>query len=108
MTRWIAAAAAVFLSALSSQPSALPPSALTPSALFEGARVIVGDGRMIDNGAVLVEGDTITRVGRKGDVKAPAGSARVDLTGRTIMPGMVLAHGHIGYLRGTTFERENY
>src|SRR5438105_11926313 len=76
--------------------------------LFEGARLIVGDGRIIDNGAVLVEGDTITRVGRKGDVKAPAGAARVDLTGKTIMAGMVLAHGHIGYLRGTTFARENY
>src|SRR5438270_6055354 len=103
MTRWIAAAAAVFLSALSSQPSALE-----RSALFEGARVIVGDGRVIDDGAVLVEGDTITRVGRKGDVKAPAGASRVDLTGKTIMPGMVLAHGHIGYLRWTTFARENY
>src|SRR6266550_1775605 len=98
MTRWMAAAAAVFLSAVSPQPSAL----------FEGARVIIGDGRVIESGAVLVEGDTITRVGRKGDIKSPAGAARVDLTGKTIMPGMVLAHGHIGYLRGTTFARENY
>ena len=79
-----------------------------PSALFEGARLILGDGRVIENGALLVEGDTITRVGRKGDIAAPPGTARVDLTGKTIMPGMVLAHGHIGYLRGTTFARENY
>jgi len=79
-----------------------------PSALFEGARLILGDGRTIDDGAMLIEGDTITRVGRKGDVSAPNGSTRVDLTGKTVMPGMVLAHGHIGYLRGTTFGRENY
>jgi imidazolonepropionase-like amidohydrolase len=76
--------------------------------LFEGARLIIGDGRTIENGALLVEGDAITRVGRKGDIAAPAGSTRVDLTGKTVMPGMVLAHGHIGYLRGTTFARENY
>ena len=98
MTRWIAAAAGVVLLAQSPQPSTL----------FEGARLILGDGRTIENGALLVERDTITRVGRKGEVSAPSGAARVDLTGRTIMPGMVLAHGHIGYLRGTTFARENY
>jgi imidazolonepropionase-like amidohydrolase len=98
MTRWIAAAAGVLL--LAQRPQ--------PSALFEGARLIVGDGQTIENGALLVEGDTITRVGRKGDVTASAGAMRVDLTGKTIMPGMVLAHGHIGYLRGTTFARDNY
>jgi len=88
---------------------ALAQRAGTPTAtLFEGARLIIGDGRTIDNGALLVEGDTITRVGRKGGVTAPANATRVDLTGKTIMPGMVLAHGHIGYLRGTTFARENY
>jgi imidazolonepropionase-like amidohydrolase len=77
--------------------------------LYENARIIIGDGRApVENGAMLVENDTITRVGRKGGVAAPAGAARVDLTGKTIMPGMVLAHGHIGYLRGTTFSRDNY
>src|SRR5204862_3765930 len=56
----------------------------------------------------VAEGDTITRAGKKGDIAAPSGPARVDLTGKTIKPGMGLAHGHIGYLRGTTFARENY
>src|SRR5205807_2749719 len=39
--------------------------------LFEGARIITGDGRAIETGAMLVENDTIARVGRKGDVAAP-------------------------------------
>ncbi len=102
MTRWLAAACVL---AGSIAAFAQAPRAAT---LFEGARLIVGDGRAIQNGAFLVEGDTITRVGTKGDVKAPAGATRVDLTGKTVMPGIVLAHGHIGYLRGTTFARENY
>ena len=43
------------------QPSRTPGTAL----LFEGARIIVGDSRPpIENGAFLVEQDTITRVGR--------------------------------------------
>ncbi len=79
-----------------------------PATLFEGARLILGDGRVVENGALLVTGDTITRVGRAGEVTAPRGAARVDLAGKTVMPGIVLAHGHIGYLRGTTFARENY
>lgn len=77
--------------------------------LFEGGRVIVGDGRPpIENAAFLVENDSIVRVGRKGDVEAPAGTRRIDLTGKTVIPGLVSAHGHVGYLRGLTFSAGNY
>jgi len=77
--------------------------------LYEGARIITGDGSApIESGAMLVEDDSIARVGRKGDITAPQGATRVDLTGKTVMPGIVLAHGHIGYLKGTTFSRDNY
>ena len=76
--------------------------------LLEGARLIVGDGRVIENGALLIEGDGIARVGTRAEVVAPASANRIDVTGKTIMPGIVLAHGHVGYLRGTTFARENY
>jgi len=76
--------------------------------LFEGARLITGDGRVIEDGGMLVDGDSIARVGKRGEVSAPNGSTRINLTGKTIIPGMVLAHGHVGYLRGTTFARENY
>jgi imidazolonepropionase-like amidohydrolase len=96
MTRSIVAAALVLLAAQSR----------SSETLLEHARIINRDGRVIENGALLVEGDTITRVGS--GVSAPKTATRVDLTGKTIMPGIVLAHGHIGYLRGTTFARENY
>ena len=66
--------------------------------LFQGARVIVGDGSApIENAAFLVEGNRITSVGRAGQVQAPAGAARVDLTGKTVMPAFVDLHSHIGY-----------
>jgi imidazolonepropionase-like amidohydrolase len=79
------------------------------AALYEGARLIAGDGSApIENAAMLVENGTITRVGRRGDVTAPAGATRVDLTGKTVMPTLVNSHGHPGFQRGLTYAKENY
>ncbi len=65
--------------------------------LFEGARLIVGDGRApIENSAFLVQGDSITWVGRRGERQPPAGATRVDLTGKTVMPSLIDGHNHIG------------
>src|SRR5262245_19804129 len=65
--------------------------------LFEGARLIVGDGSApIENAAFLVEGDTFTWVGKKGERQPPAGAARVDLSGKTVIPALIDGHNHIG------------
>ena len=76
--------------------------------VFEGARLIIGDGRVIDNGAIIVENGRITRVGRTGDVPRPAGAARVDLAGKTVMPTLVDAHLHVGYENMSSWQAENY
>ena len=60
--------------------------------VFEGGRVIVGDGRVIENASVVVDGGRITQVGA--NVKAPAGATRVSLAGKTLMPTIVDAHVH--------------
>ena len=68
--------------------------------VFEGARVIVGDGSApIENAAVVVEGGRITQVGRAANVKAPAGAARVSLTGKTVIPTLVDTHVHLSQER---------
>ena len=47
--------------------------------LFEGARLIVGDGKApIENSAFLVESDKFARVGKKGEIRLPAGAAGAD------------------------------
>ena len=64
---------------------------------FEGARLIAGDGSApIESSAFLVEGDSFTWVGRKGERQPPPGAVRVDLTGKTVMPSLIDGHNHIG------------
>jgi imidazolonepropionase-like amidohydrolase len=84
--------------------------------VFEGARLITGDGATpIEDSAFVIQNGRITQVGRKGQVTVPAGATRIDLTGKTVMPGIVDAHGHPGFLDMVTgtmakqnFTRENY
>ena len=77
--------------------------------LFEGARVIPGDGgAALDNAAILVDGGTIARIGRAGEVTAPAGATRIDLTGKTVMPAIVSTHVHPGFQRGLTYSAANF
>jgi len=61
--------------------------------VFEGARVIVGDGSApIENATITVREGRIEQVGPAGEV--PSGATRVDVRGKTIMPGLVDAHIH--------------
>src|SRR5579862_5039221 len=76
--------------------------------LFEGARLITGDGGVIENSAFLVTGSQISQVGRKGEIRLPAGGTRVDLTGKTVMPSLIDAHVHMGYRKGLDFSTNNY
>ena len=79
------------------------------SVLFEGARVIPGDGSpAIDNAALLVERGTIARIGRKGEIALPAGGTRVDLDGKTVMPAIISTHVHPGFQKGLTYLAENF
>jgi imidazolonepropionase-like amidohydrolase len=83
---------------------------LTPSRmLFEGARLIAGDGAApIENAAFIVENGQFSRVGRRGELSAPAGTVLVDLSGKTVMPALIDAHAHVGYTKGLTDLQENY
>ena len=47
-------------------------------------------------------------VGRRGEVMVPPGAARVELSGKTVIPALVDAHVHMGYRRGLDFGQINY
>ena len=81
----------------------------TRPVLFEGARLITGeDGAPIENSAFLVENNRFTRVGKKGEIQAPKGVLRVDLTGKTVIPALIDGHSHIGYMQHLTSGAQNY
>ena len=63
--------------------------------VFEGARVIVGDGAVIEDAVFVVDGGRFAEVGATGDVEVPEGAARMDLSGKTVMPAIVNAHFHL-------------
>src|SRR5947208_11949231 len=77
---------------------AIPVSAQTVTA-YEGARLIVGDGRVIENATLVVEGTRIAQVGSAVDVRVPAGATRLSLAGKTVMPMIVDTHTHLSTTR---------
>jgi imidazolonepropionase-like amidohydrolase len=107
---------ASLLFAASHSPVAGQPQPAPRVTVFEGARLIAGDGGApIEDSAFIVENNRFTQVGRKGQLTVPAGALRVDLTGKTVIPAIVDAHGHPGFLDAAAgkmskanFTRENY
>jgi imidazolonepropionase-like amidohydrolase/Tol biopolymer transport system component len=65
-----------------------------------GARIITmadAQGGIIENGAILIEGDRIVAVGPLASMSIPAGTPTVDLAGKTVVPGFIDAHAHGPY-----------
>jgi hypothetical protein len=60
-----------------------------------GARIITMDGdRVIPSGDIVVTDGRITAIGASGSLQIPAGARRVDVSGKTIIPGLIDAHKH--------------
>lgn len=93
MVRTSAAILATLLGAL-----ATPATAQTTA--FVGGRIIDGTGRTIEAGTIVVRDGVIVEVGPAASVQVPAGATRVDTTGKTVMPGIVNAHGHLSPVDG--------
>src|SRR5579864_8957979 len=62
---------------------------------FVGARIIDGTGKEpLQNATLVVRNGRIEAVGTA--VKAPSGAQRIEAPGKTIMPGMMSGHSHVG------------
>src|SRR5262249_54748804 len=98
----LAGAAAVL--GLSGAPEDLPvelvPQAGAPGedavVAYKGARIHTCAGPVIERGVLLVHKGKIVAVGREEDVTIPAGAVVRDVAGKTIIPGLVDTHSHIG------------
>ena len=67
---------------------------LTMAGLGRGP--IQGTPGVIDNATIVIEGNRIAAVGASASVQVPAGARRIDVRGKTIMPGLIDVHAHLG------------
>ena len=93
----LAAGLTLGLAAATAQQASIGPRGATA---FVGAHLIPIAGPEIDDGVLVVEEGRILAVGARDDVVIPDGAARLDASGRTIMPGLICTHSHIGGGRG--------
>ena len=72
------------------------PEAQTGPLVLDNVRIIDGTGSApIENGRIVLQGERIAAVGTAAAVAAPAGAERVDLAGKTVIPGLIDLHFHI-------------
>ncbi len=67
---------------------------------FLNARIIPISGDDIERGTLLVRDGKIVAVGGSDGVDVPAEAVRVDARGKTIMPGLICTHSHLGGIGG--------
>jgi imidazolonepropionase-like amidohydrolase len=68
---------------------------------FTGARIYDGTGApVVSNGTIVIEGGRVKAIGPAARVQIPPGAQRIDVAGKTIVPGMINAHGHVADTQG--------
>src|SRR5262249_45461237 len=76
---------------------------------LRGARVIDGSGGApIDNATIVIRDGRIVAIGPSADTPVPSGAQVVDYTGKTIIPGLISGHSHVGIFVGLKAAPENY
>jgi imidazolonepropionase-like amidohydrolase len=67
-----------------------------PQLVLDNVRIIDGTGAApVEGGRIVIAAGRILRSGPSGEVAAPAGAERIDLAGRTAIPGLIDLHFHI-------------
>lgn len=67
---------------------------------FRGARIITMEGtEVIEDGVVIINKNKIEAIGKRTDIQIPNGAKIIEAEGKTIMPGLIDVHAHIGNFR---------
>lgn len=79
--------------------------------VFSGATLIDGTGEEpILDGILIIKDEQVDGIGAKGEVEIPEGAVIHNVSGKTIIPGLMNAHGHVGDVKGIGgghYSREN-
>ena len=86
----------------------LPCAVSAQTTAFVGARIIDGRGGVIERGTIVARDGKIVAAGPAASTAVPSGAERIDLSGATIMPGLVNAHGHLTNAVGMRAEKDGY
>jgi imidazolonepropionase-like amidohydrolase len=87
-------------------PAESPPEA-DGTVAFIGARLFDGTGAdVLEDSVLIVRDGRIVAAGPADSVEVPTGAERVDVSGKTIVPGLINAHGHVSDVLG--LERGHY
>ncbi len=69
-----------------------------PVVALEHVRVIDGTGAAaVADQTIVIENGAIREIGKSGSVAVPSGARIMDLTGRSVIPGLVGMHDHLFY-----------
>ena len=72
-------------------------------------RVIDGSGGApLAHATIVIDGERIVAVGPTDKVNVPAGAKVIDLAGKSVLPGLIANHAHVGAVDGITAEPKNY
>jgi len=86
-----------------------PTNADAQTTALRGARVIDGSGGApIDNAIIVIRDGRIVAVGPSAGTPVPSGAEVVDYAGKTIIPGLISDHSHVGIFVGLKAAPENY
>lgn len=67
-----------------------------PPIVIQGGTLIDATGRPpIEDAVIVVEGERIKSVGKRGEVTIPRGARVIDARGKTILPGFIDGHCHL-------------
>jgi imidazolonepropionase-like amidohydrolase len=96
-------------------PALLLAAATLVSSLVQAQSVLLQDVRVIDgNGGppqehadILIKGTKIVAVNAHGTGRAPAGTKTINLAGKTVLPGLISDHSHLGMINGVSSSGNN-
>ena len=77
-------------------------------ALVGGRILTMGPRGEIEDGSLVIEGNRIVAVGPRGEVAVPQGARRVELNGRTVLPGLIDTHAHGAQATGGITPQKNW
>ncbi len=80
---------------------------------FTGARLVTMNDaeskqEVIEDGVLVVDGNTIKAIGASGDVAIPANARVIDAGGKTIVPGYVDVHAHVNHFTSGVVPQQNW